>query len=72
MFSETPGTPGRSAQMPRTIRSIFTPAIDARYSAWMICGSISAFILAMMRAGRPARACVDLALRLLAASRRAA
>ena len=26
MFSETPGRPGRSAQGPRTIRSISTPA----------------------------------------------
>ena len=29
MFSLTPGTPGRRQQMPRTIRSIFTPACDA-------------------------------------------
>ena len=29
MFSDTPGTPGRSAQMPRTMRSMRTPAADA-------------------------------------------
>ncbi len=33
MLSETPLTPGRSAQAPRTIRSIFTPACEAAYSA---------------------------------------
>ena len=30
MFSLTPGTPGRRQQMPRTMRSIFTPACEAR------------------------------------------
>ena len=30
MFSDSPGTPGRSAQMPRTIRSTCTPAREAR------------------------------------------
>ena len=29
MLSLTPGTPGRSAQMPRTFSRIFTPACDA-------------------------------------------
>ena len=29
MLSLTPGTPGRRQQMPRTIRSICTPARDA-------------------------------------------
>ena len=62
MFSETPGMPGRSAHTPRTMRSIFTPAREARYSASITCGSTSAFIFAMMRAGRPARACSRLAL----------
>ena len=52
-----PGMPGRSAHTPRTMRSIFTPAREARYSASIACGSTSAFIFAMMRAGRPARAC---------------
>ena len=36
MFSDRPGTPGSRQQMPRTIRSICTPACDARYSAAMI------------------------------------
>ena len=57
MFSDTPGRPGRSAHTPRTISSIFTPAREARYSASIDWGSTSAFILAMTRAGRPARAC---------------
>lgn len=56
MRSETPAIPGFRPQMPRTIRSIRTPACDARYSAWITRGSVSAFILAMIRAGRPARA----------------
>ena len=30
MFSDTPGTPGRRQQMPRTMSSIFTPACEAR------------------------------------------
>ena len=30
MFSETPGTPGRSAQIPRTLSSTRTPAWEAR------------------------------------------
>ena len=30
MFSETPGTPGRSAQIPRTLSSTWTPACEAR------------------------------------------
>ncbi|MNW60210.1 hypothetical protein D3C74_381750 [compost metagenome] len=30
MFSLSPGTPGRIAQIPRTTRSTFTPACDAR------------------------------------------
>ena len=30
MFSDSPGTPGRIAQMPRTQRSTGTPACDAR------------------------------------------
>ena len=49
MLSDTPGTPGRSAQMPRTIRSICTPAREASYSASITCGSVSAFIRATMR-----------------------
>ena len=30
MFSDSPGTPGRSAQMPRTHSCTFTPACEAR------------------------------------------
>ena len=30
MFSDSPGTPGRSAHTPRTIRSIFTPGLRGR------------------------------------------
>ena len=56
MFSDSPAIPGRSAQTPRTMRSIFTPACDASYSASMVSGSSSAFILAMIRAGLPSRA----------------
>jgi microcompartment protein CcmK/EutM len=56
MFSDSPGTPGRSAQTPRTIRSIFTPACEASYRALMTSGSSSEFILAMMRPLPPARA----------------
>ena len=55
MFSDTPGTPGRSAHTPRTMRSIFTPACEARYSAWITAGSVRALSLAMMRAGLPSR-----------------
>ena len=29
MFSESPGTPGRRQQMPRTTRSMETPAAEA-------------------------------------------
>ena len=32
MFSDSPGTPGRSAHGPRTIRSISTPACEASYT----------------------------------------
>jgi hypothetical protein len=32
MFSDSPGTPGRRQQNPRTISVIFTPACDASYS----------------------------------------
>src|SRR5450755_4506703 len=56
IFSEMPGMPGRRQQTPRTIRSIRTPAAEARYSAWMIVTSVSAFSFATMRAGLPARA----------------
>ena len=55
MFSDSPGMPGRSAQMPRTHRSTGTPACDARYSASTTVSSTSALVLNAIRAGRPAR-----------------
>jgi hypothetical protein len=56
MFSDRPGTPGRSAQAPRTIRSMRTPSFEASYSARITDSSVREFILAMMRAGLPSRA----------------
>src|SRR5918997_1410430 len=56
MFSESPGIPGRRQQVPRTIRSMRTPARAALYKASMTVGSTSAFILTMMRAGWPSSA----------------
>src|SRR3546814_2306432 len=41
IFSDTPGTPGRRQQMPRTTRSICTPAWEARYRFSMISESRS-------------------------------
>src|SRR6478672_2561668 len=49
MLSLVPRTPGRRQQMPRTMRSIDTPAWEARYSALITGASTSAFILAMIR-----------------------
>ena len=60
IFSERPGTPGRRQQMPRTTRSISTPARLASYSASMISPSTSEFIFIQIAAGRPALACVHL------------
>ena len=57
MFSDSPGMPGRSAQIPRTHKSTGTPACDARYSASMIASSTSALHLIRIRAGRPAAGC---------------
>jgi len=59
MRSLTSGSPGRRQQIPRTIKSMSTPARDARYNAAMTSASVIAFIFATMRAGRPARACSD-------------
>jgi len=56
MFSLIPATPGRRQQIPRMIKSIFTPACDAAYRASMISRSTREFILAMMRAGFSPRA----------------
>ncbi len=54
MFSEIPSTPGRRQQIPRTLRSIRTPACEASYSAWMQRVSTSAFIFSAIRASSPA------------------
>ena len=56
MFSETPGSPGRRQQIPRTHRVIGVPACDARYSAWITPVSTSAFSFAKIPDGWPARA----------------
>jgi hypothetical protein len=44
--SDRPGTLGRRQEMPRTIRSMPTPACDASYSRSIIPASDKAFILA--------------------------
>ena len=59
MFSETPGTPGRSAQIPRTLISTSTPACEARYSARIEGASSSEFIFRRIRAGRRGRVRLD-------------
>ena len=64
MLCDTPGTPGRRQHMPRTTRSMRTPAWLALYSARMILASVSELNLAMMCAGRPSAAtAVSLAIR---------
>ena len=54
IVSLTPATPGLRQQMPRTLRSIGTPAWEARYSASMQRWSTSEFIFMRMRACLPA------------------
>ena len=49
MFSDNPGTPGRRQQMPRTTRSISTPACDAAYNRSIDSGSTRLFIFMVMR-----------------------
>src|SRR3546814_3771481 len=49
---DMPSTPGRRQQMPRTTKSISTPASLASYSFSMIAGSTSEFIFAQIEAGR--------------------
>ena len=61
MFSLNPGTPGRRQQMPRTIRSIWTPAWDAAYSSSMSSASTRLFIFRMMRP-RPSPTLASLAM----------
>ena len=53
MFSDSPATCGRRAHIPRTIKSICTPAALAAYNASITCGSISELSLAIIRAGLP-------------------
>ena len=53
MFSEMSGIPVFKQQIPRIIRSIFTPAVLALYKASMIAGSQSEFIFATILAGFP-------------------
>ena len=57
MFSLSPGTPGRIAQIPRTTASTGTPACEARYRESMITSSTTEFIFSRIRAGRPSRWC---------------
>ena len=57
MFSLSPGTPARSAQIPRTVTSTCTPAIDARYSASITPSSTIEFIFSRTRPPRPAVEC---------------
>ncbi len=56
IFSLTPGIPVFRQQIPRTIKSTFTPAEAASYSAAITSWSQRELILAMIRAGRPSRA----------------
>ncbi len=53
MLSLRPGTPGRTAQMPRTTMSTSTPACEARYSESTNASSTIEFTLIRMPAGRP-------------------
>src|SRR5437773_327554 len=66
IVSETPGSPGRRQQIPRTIKWMGTPPWDARYRASITEGSTSAFILTTIRAARPAHHQPGLAMRLQA------
>jgi hypothetical protein len=51
MFSDIPGTPGMSMQIPRMFSLILTPALDARYRASITSTSAREFILAMIEPG---------------------
>ena len=48
MFSDSPGTPGRRQQMPRTTPITFTPAREASYSRSISFSSTSEFIFSQM------------------------
>src|SRR5829696_53175 len=56
IVSDTSGRPGRRHIAPRTMQSIWTPALDASYSASITCTSTSELTLMTMRAGAPPRA----------------
>src|SRR5712691_1358135 len=55
MLSDIPGTPGRRQQIPRTTRSMLTPACEALYNRSMMAGSTSELSLAQICAGFPAQ-----------------
>ena len=55
IVSDMPGTPGRTAQIPRTNKSMGTPACDARYSESMVGSSMIALHFIWMREGSPSR-----------------
>jgi len=50
-FSDRPGTPGRRAQIARTLRSISTPAPEAAYSASMTSSSTRPLSFHVIRPG---------------------
>ncbi len=56
ILSESPGTPGRRQQTPRTERSTRTPACEAAYRPSMTSGSVSPFTLMVIRPASPAAA----------------
>ena len=60
MFSESPGRPGRIAQIPRTTMSTGTPACDARYSASITCSSTSELSLNRTRASSLPSRCASI------------
>src|SRR5437762_2692024 len=53
IFSDRPAKPGRRQQMPRTTRSMLTPAREASYNRSMISGSTSALSFIQMPALPP-------------------
>ena len=61
-FSDSPATPGFSAQMPRTTMSTGTPACAARYSASITCSSTRLFTLMRIPVGPPLPQVLDLPL----------
>jgi hypothetical protein len=58
MFSDTPATPGRRQQIPRTLMSTGTPACEAPYRAWMQRASTSELSLRTIRASSDHRLAV--------------